>query len=148
MIELDLQVASDGQAPSLAQLQQWCALALRQRSADSELTIRLVDEAEGRELNNTWRHKDYATNVLSFPYETEPVVLGDLVICAPVVAREAVEQGKTLEAHYAHLIVHGMLHLQGYDHETGDDDAQRMEDKERAILASLGFDDPYQDRKE
>ena len=85
--------------------------------------------------------------MLSFPYETEPVVLGDLVICAPVVAREAAEQGKTLEAHYAHLIVHGMLHLQGYDHETGEEDAQRMEDKERAILASLGFDDPYQDRK-
>ena len=148
MIELDLQVASEGQAPSLAQLQQWCALALRQRSADSELTIRLVDEAEGRELNNTWRHKDYATNVLSFPYETEPVVLGDLVICAPVVAREASEQGKTLDAHYAHLTVHGLLHLQGYDHETGENDAQQMEDKERAILASLGFDDPYQDRKE
>ena len=113
-----------------------------------QITIRFVDIEEGQALNREYRDKDYATNVLSFPYETEPVVLGDLVICAPVVAREAAEQGKTLEAHYAHLIVHGMLHLQGYDHETGEDDAQRMEDKERAILASSGFDDPYQDIKE
>ena len=113
-----------------------------------QITIRFVDVEEGQALNREYRGKDYATNVLSFPYETEPVVLGDLVICAPVVAREASEQGKTLDAHYAHLTVHGLLHLLGYDHETGEDDAQRMEDKERAILASLGFDDPYQDRKE
>ena len=142
MIELDLQIASAGQHPDLQQLQQWCAFGLRPRSADSELTIRLVDEAEGRELNHTWRQKDYATNVLSFPYETEPVVLGDLVICAPVVAREAGEQGKTLEAHFAHLVVHGMLHLQGYDHEA-EADALVMEKLETDILRGLGYADPY-----
>ena len=110
--------------------------------------IARIEAEEGRKLNREYRKKDYATNVLTFDYQQEPTVMADLVLCAPVVEREAREQNKTLEAHYAHLIVHGMLHLQGYDHETGDDDAQRMEDKERAILASLGFDDPYQDRKE
>ena len=135
--------------PLRPQIRAWTRAALNvDGMRGGQITIRFVDIEEGQALNREYRDKDYATNVLSFPYETEPVVLGDLVICAPVVAREAVEQGKTLEAHYAHLIVHGMLHLQGYDHETGDDDAQRMEDKERAILASLGFDDPYQDRKE
>lgn len=132
--------------PSRAQMRAWTRAAL---NADGmrggQITIRLVDAEEGQTLNRDYRGKDYATNVLSFPYETEPVVLGDLVICAPVVAREAAEQPKTLEAHYAHLVVHGVLHLQGYDHETGEDDAQRMEDKEREILASLGFADPYHD---
>ena len=150
MIELDLQIASDGQAPSLEQLQQWCALALRQRSADSELTIRLVDESEGRELNNTWRHKDYATNVLSFPAElpeglpkgVKLPLLGDLVLCAPVIAREAREQGKPLPAHYAHLTVHGTLHLLGWDHEDARE-AEAMEQLEREILASMGLPDPY-----
>jgi len=135
--------------PSRPQIRAWTRAAL---NADGmrggQITIRFVDLDEGQTLNREYRGKDYATNVLSFPYETEPVVQGDLVVCAPVVAREAAEQGKTLEAHYAHLTVHGLLHLQGYDHETGEDDAQRMEDKECAILASLGFDDPYQDRKE
>jgi probable rRNA maturation factor len=93
-------------------------------------------------LNNDYRGKDYATNVLSFPYDTEPVVTGDLVICPAVVAREAAEQNKPLAAHYAHLTVHGMLHLQGRDHET-DEDAQAMEDEEREILAALGYPDPY-----
>ena len=135
--------------PLRPQIRAWARAALNvDGMRGGQITICFVDIEEGQALNREYRDKDYATNVLSFPYETEPVVLGDLVICAPVVAREAAEQGKTLEAHYAHLIVHGMLHLQGYDHETGDDDAQRMEDKERAILASLGFDDPYQDRKE
>ena len=135
--------------PLRPQIRAWARAALNvDGMRGGQITIRFVDIKEGQALNREYRDKDYATNVLSFPYETEPVVLGDLVICAPVVAREAAEQSKTLEAHYAHLIVHGMLHLQGYDHETGDDDAQRMEDKERAILASLGFDDPYQDRKE
>ena len=135
--------------PLRPQIRAWTRAALNvDGMRGGQITIRFVDIEEGQALNREYRDKDYATNVLSFPYETEPVVLGDLVICAPVVAREAAEQGKTLEAHYAHLIVHGMLHLQGYAHETGDDDAQRMEDKERAILASLGFDDPYQDRKE
>ena len=135
--------------PLRPQIRAWARAALNvDGMRGGQITIRFVDIEEGQALNREYRDKDYATNVLSFPYDTVPVVLGDLVICAPVVAREAAEQGKTLEAHYAHLIVHGMLHLQGYDHETGDDDAQRMEDKERAILASLGFDDPYQDRKE
>lgn len=148
MIELDLQVASDaGRLPAEADFQAWCALALRQRSADSELTIRLVDEAEGRELNRTWRGKDYATNVLSFPADVpdellDIPLLGDLVICVPVVEREAVEQGKTLEAHWAHLVIHGCLHLLGYDH-IDDEEAEEMESLERILLAELGHPDPY-----
>jgi probable rRNA maturation factor len=107
-----------------------------------EVTIRLVDADEGRALNNEYRGKDYATNVLSFPYDTEPVVMGDLVICPDVVAQESAEQNKPLDAHYAHLTVHGMLHLQGWDHEN-DEDAQAMEDEETEILAALGYPDPY-----
>jgi len=117
----------------------WARAAL---AGGGQITIRLVDADEGRALNNDYRGKDYATNVLSFPYEMEPVVTGDLVICPAVVAREAVEQGKPLAAHYAHLTVHGMLHLQGRDHDN-DDDAQAMEDEEREILAALGYPDPY-----
>lgn len=149
-LNLSVQYAGNTEAvPSRPQIRAWARAALNvDGMRGGQITIRLVDTEEGLALNREYRGKDYATNVLSFPYETEPVVQGDLVICAPVVAREAAEQGKTLEAHYAHLIVHGLLHLQGYDHEIGEDDAQRMEDKERAILASLGFDDPYQDRKE
>ncbi len=152
MLELDLQNASQGAAPDEAALRRWCELALRQRSADSELTIRLVDEAEGRELNATWRHKDYATNVLSFPADIpdgpggEPLLdiplLGDLVICVPVVEREAAEQGKALQAHWAHLVIHGCLHLLGYDH-LEDDEAEEMESLERELLAELGHPDPY-----
>lgn len=147
MLELDLQLATDGQHPDEAQLRRWCELALRQRTADSELTIRLVDEAEGRELNHTWRHKDYATNVLSFPAEIPEGILdipllGDLVICVPVVEREAAEQGKALEAHWAHLVIHGCLHLLGYDH-IEDDEAVEMEELERQLLAELGHPAPY-----
>jgi len=109
----------------------------------AEVTVRFVDADEGRTLNRDWRHKDYATNVLSFDYEREPIVMGDLVLCLPVVLREAAEQGKPTAAHFAHLIVHGMLHLQGYDHETGATDAARMEAREREILARLGYPDPY-----
>ena len=107
-----------------------------------EITIRLVDAEEGQALNNEYRGKDYATNVLSFPYDTEPVVMGDLVICPSVVAREAAEQNKPLAAHYAHLTVHGMLHLQGWDHDN-DDDAEAMENEEKEILAAMGYPDPY-----
>jgi len=107
-----------------------------------EVTIRLVEPDEGQTLNNEYRGKDYATNVLSFPYDTEPLVSGDLVICPNVVAGEAAEQNKALDAHYAHLTVHGMLHLQGWDHDN-EDDAQAMEDEERTILAALGYPDPY-----
>jgi probable rRNA maturation factor len=109
-----------------------------------EITVRVVGEAEGRSLNREYRGKDYATNVLSFPYESEPLVMGDLVICPGVVAKEAAEQNKALDAHYAHLTVHGMLHLQGWDHDN-DEDAQAMEDEEREILAALGYPDPYAD---
>ena len=147
-VELDLQLASEAAAlPDEAQLRRWCELALRQRSAPSELTIRIVDEAEGRELNRTWRGKDYATNVLSFPAEIpdgllDIPLLGDLVICAPVVAREAAEQGKRAEAHWAHLVIHGCLHLLGYDH-LEDEEAEEMEALERELLAELGHPDPY-----
>jgi probable rRNA maturation factor len=150
MIELDLQIASDAtDLPSEAQFRAWCEIALRQRSADSELTIRLVDEAEGRELNHTWRHKDYATNVLSFPADVpdemlDIPLLGDLVICVPVVEREAQEQAKTSEAHWAHLVIHGCLHLLGYDH-IDDEEAEEMEALERELLAELGHADPYAD---
>ena len=150
MIELDLQLASDAaELPSEADFLRWCELALRQRTADSELTIRLVDEAEARELNHTWRHKDYATNVLSFPAEIPDGILdipllGDLVICAPVVALEATEQGKGLTAHWAHLVIHGCLHLLGYDH-IEETEAEEMEMLERELLAELGHPDPYND---
>ena len=109
---------------------------------ETSVVILLTDDAVVRDLNNRFRDKDAPTNVLSFPYDTEPVVSGDLVICPSVVAREATEQNKPLAAHYAHLTVHGMLHLQGWDHEN-DDDAQAMEDEEREILAALGYPDPY-----
>lgn len=112
-------------------------------AAPARVTVRFVDAAEGRTLNAAYRHKDYATNVLSFPYETDPAVVGDLAICLPVVLQEAAAQGKQATAHFAHLIVHGMLHLQGYDHETSPQDAERMEAKEREILARLGYPDPY-----
>ena len=125
--------------PLRADFVRWARAAL---AGGGEITIRLVDADEGRTLNNDYRGKDYATNVLSFPYDSEPVVTGDLVICPEVVAREAAEQGKPLDAHYAHLTVHGMLHLQGRDHDN-DEDAQAMEDEEREILAALGYPDPY-----
>ena len=110
---------------------------------DAEITVRIVGEEEGRELNKSYRKKDYATNVLTFDYAQEPVVMADLVLCAPVVAREAKEQGKTLAAHYAHLLVHGALHAQGWDHETSEADAEEMEAYEVAILAGLGLKNPY-----
>jgi probable rRNA maturation factor len=110
--------------------------------ASAQVTVRFVDGDEGRALNADYRGKDHPTNVLSFAYETEPVV-GDLIVCLPVVLKEAAEQAKNAEAHFAHLIVHGMLHLQGYDHETGGADTARMEAKETEILARLGYPDPY-----
>ena len=111
-------------------------------ASDAEITVRIVDASEGQALNREYRKKDYATNVLTFDYMLEPVVTADLVLCAPVVAQEAQDQGKTLQAHYAHLIVHGALHAQGWDHEL-DEDAQVMELREAEILARVGFENPY-----
>ena len=130
--------------PLRQKIQSWARAALNvDGMRGGQVTVRFVDAEEGQALNREFRNKDYATNVLSFPYESEPVVCGDLVICSPVVEREAKEQDKTLEAHIAHLIVHGVLHLQGYDHETSKADARRMENHERAILLALGYADPY-----
>lgn len=114
--------------------------------APAEITVRIVGEEEGRELNQSYRGKDYATNVLTFDYARPPeapMVSADLVLCAPVLEREAAELGKPLSAHYAHLLVHGTLHAQGWDHETSTEDAEAMEAREAAILARLGFANPY-----
>ena len=139
-LNLSVQYACNREGlPLRADFVRWARAALIGGGQD---TIRLVDADEGRALNAEYRGKDYATNVLSFPYESEPLVMGDLVICPEVVAREAAEQGKPLAAHYAHLTVHGMLHLQGWDHED-DGEALEMEDEERTILAELGYPDPY-----
>jgi len=138
-LNLSVQYACNREGlPLRADFVRWARAAL---AGGGEITIRLVDADEGRKLNAEYRGKDYATNVLSFPYEIEPVV-GDLVICPAVVAREAEEQNKPLAAHYAHLTVHGMLHLQGSDHDN-DDDAEAMESEEKEILAALGYPDPY-----
>lgn len=130
--------------PAAAQLRAWATHALAGERC-GELTIRIVDEAESAQLNGRFRNKYYPTNVLSFPYEAEGLdvpVLGDLVICAPVVAREAEQQGKNPRAHWAHMVIHGTLHLLGYDHEI-DTEAEVMEARERELLATLGFADPY-----
>ncbi|MCY0966000.1 rRNA maturation RNase YbeY [Parathalassolituus penaei] len=148
---LDLQNALETEMaglPDEEQLNRWVLAALEGRCDldEPELTIRITDEAESQELNAEYRGKDYPTNVLSFPFEAPPEVpiplLGDLVICAPVVFREATEQGKTAESHWAHMVIHGCLHLLGYDH-INDDEAEEMEGIERQIMASLGFEDPY-----
>jgi len=109
---------------------------------DASVTIRFVDGREGRALNRRYRGRDHATNVLTFVYDDDVSLAGDIVLCVPVVVREARAQRKTLRAHFAHLVIHGMLHLQGYDHER-DDDAARMESREVALLRALGFEDPY-----
>ena len=140
-LALSVQYATKpGDAPTRAQIRAWILAALE---GDAALTVRLVDAEEGQELNRDYRGKDYATNVLTFVYDQEPICEGDLVLCAPVVSREAAEQGKSAEAHYAHLVVHGALHLQGYDHEN-DDEAQAMEAVETHIVRKLGYPDPYQ----
>jgi probable rRNA maturation factor len=134
------QVASHRAALPRHLVAKWIRHALQH---DAEITVRIVDAEEGQALNRSYRQKDYATNVLTFDYTREPVVTADLVLCAPVIAREAKENGKTLQAHYAHLLVHGALHAQGHDHETSEQDADAMEALESGILERLGFADPY-----
>jgi probable rRNA maturation factor len=125
---------------SRANVRAWVGIAL---AGAAEIAVRVVGEEEGRELNRQYRRKDYATNVLTFDYAREPMVMADLVLCAPVVQREAAEQGKSLRDHYAHLLVHGTLHAQGYDHEAGEREAFEMEALEILLLATLGVPNPY-----
>ena len=141
--KLSVQFATDqtsaDELPTRTQFRRWVTLALEQQAA---IVIRVVDIAEGRELNHRYRGKDYATNVLTFVYDDTDPLSGDIVLCAPVIVQEALQQHKLLMAHYAHLTVHGILHLQGYDH-IEEHDALCMESKEIEILANLGFLDPY-----
>lgn len=146
-IILDLQLASTADnLPSEAQIQLWLNAAVSPFQPIAEVTVRIVDETESQQLNFDYREKDKPTNVLSFPFQCPPGIelplLGDLVICAGVVAQEANEQNKSLDAHWAHMVVHGSLHLLGFDH-INDDDALEMEAEEIQILAELGFADPY-----
>ncbi|MCU5774141.1 rRNA maturation RNase YbeY [Erwiniaceae bacterium BAC15a-03b] len=150
---LDLQIASESAAglPQEAEFQQWLEAVLPQFQPVSEVTIRIVDEAESHELNMTYRGKDKPTNVLSFPFEAPPGIelplLGDLIICRQVVEQEAAEQQKALKAHWAHMVIHGSLHLLGYDH-IEDDEAEEMESLETEIMLALGYPDPYISEKE
>ncbi len=139
-LSLAVQYASAAQnVPTRAQFRRWVKAA---QQGDVQVSLRIVDAEEGQQLNRDFRGKDYATNVLTFVYDDEAPLYGDIVICAPVVEREASEQNKELVAHYAHLTVHAVLHLQGYDHEN-ERDAAEMEQRETAILAKLGYPDPY-----
>ena len=150
---LDLQVACDNTAdlPDESQFHRWLSAAVTPFQPESEVTVRLVDEAESHELNLTYRGKDKPTNVLSFPFEAPPGIelplLGDLIICRQVVEQEAAEQGKSPEAHWAHMVVHGTLHLLGYDH-IEDEEAEEMEALETEIMLALGYPDPYISEKE
>ncbi len=139
-LSLSVQYASDAVTlPARPQLRRWVSIAMQR---DIRMTLRIVDEAEGRELNLAYRGRDYATNVLTFVYDEEGVLSGDVVICAPVVERESREQHKDLMAHYAHMTIHAALHLQGFDHET-DDEAERMEALETRLMVRLHYPDPY-----
>ncbi|SCB74074.1 probable rRNA maturation factor [Gilliamella bombicola] len=148
-IILDLQIATEDNQnlPAEAQILQWLEVILPQFVDNAELTIRIVDEQESQQLNNTYRHKDKPTNVLSFPFESpieiDVPLLGDLIICKQVVEAEAKQQHKSLTSHWAHMIVHGCLHLLGYDHIL-DEEAEEMENIEIDIMQQLGFEDPYQ----
>ena len=142
--DLSLQQADGRHRSVLARrrVAKWLRAALQ---GTAEITVRVVGEEEARALNLAYRQRDYATNVLTFDYQREPQVVADLVLCAPVVEREAGEQGKSLQHHYAHLLVHGALHAQGWDHEGDDAAALAMEQREREILEALGIGDPYAD---
>ena len=149
-LEVDVQVACDeDDLPGRADLRAWARAAVGALREDAELTIRIVDEAESARLNSRYRNKDGATNVLSFPFDAPAGVdvplLGDIVVCAPVVRREANEQSKSVTSHWAHMVVHGTLHLLGFDHQQARD-ADEMEAMETRILAGLGFDNPYEPR--
>jgi probable rRNA maturation factor len=146
--ELDLSLQFGAAVPerhkallTKAKVKRWMRMALKH---PAEITVRIVGAAEGRTLNREYRRKDYATNVLTFDYTKEPVVTADLVLCAPVVAKEAKEQNKALEEHYAHLLVHGTLHAQGYEHETDERDALEMEALEVLLMMGMGFGNPYE----
>lgn len=149
---IDLQLACEKQQglPTLAQLQHWAEMAVKPQQPDIEMTIRIVDEAESHHLNLTYRGKDKPTNVLSFPFESPAEIalplLGDLVICRQIVEQEAEQQNKPLLAHWAHMVVHGSLHLLGYDH-IEEQEAQEMESLETEIMQQLGFTDPYLSEK-
>lgn len=139
-LSLSVQYASNAKdIPTRPQFRRWVSVALMQ---DVQMVLRIVDEIEGRALNQSYRGKDYATNVLTFVYDDSDPLYGDVVICAPVVAREAQEQGKSLLAHFAHLTIHAALHLQGYDHETARD-AVKMEALETALMLKLRYPAPY-----
>lgn len=140
-LSLSVQYASLSQGlPTRQQFRRWVRAAMQQ---DLQCTLRVVDESEGRKLNHEFRGRDYATNVLTFVYDDTDPLSGDIVMCAPVVQRESIAQGKQSLAHYAHLTVHGVLHLQGYDHEN-DADASEMEALETALMAKLGYPAPYE----
>lgn len=149
-LQLDVQLAveNDSNLPTEEQLALWATAALLNRTEyeEPEMTIRIVDEEESQELNHEYRGKDKPTNVLSFPFEAPAHVpiplLGDLIICKQVVEREATEQGKTLTSHWAHMVVHGCLHLLGYDH-IDDTEAEEMEGIEKVLMSELSFEDPY-----
>lgn len=149
---IDLQIACEQETglPTAEQIEQWATAAVQPQSDEVEMTVRIVDEAESHALNLNYRGKDRPTNVLSFPFEcpneVELPLLGDLVICRQVVEREAQEQDKPLMAHWAHMVVHGSLHLLGYDH-IEDDEAEEMESLETQIMIGLGFADPYLSEK-
>ena len=149
---IDLQIACEQETglPTAEQIEQWATAAVQPQSDEVEMTVRIVDEAESHALNLNYRGKDRPTNVLSFPFEcpdeVELPLLGDLVICRQVVEREAQEQDKPAMAHWAHMVVHGSLHLLGYDH-IEDDEAEEMESLETQIMTGLGFADPYLSEK-
>ena len=153
-LELDLQIALDMPGlPDASELRRWAEAALSgaHHAGDAEVTLRIVNEVESTALNEAYRHKQGPTNVLSFPFEAPPgvesVLLGDIVICAPVVLREAISQEKPAHAHWAHLVIHGVLHLLGYDHHD-ETSAEAMESLEIHILAGLGYSDPYGDTQD